>query len=193
MAKRSARRVASRRLVIDASIARAAGSDNASNPLALSCSKFLSAVLRICHAAVLTDTLAMEWSANQSSFARVWRRQMMSRRKIHEPTVAENTTLRRGVRRAAGDQAIAAILERDCHLIEAALATDRRVASLDDRARHHFHSVASKVHRLRRIHWLNPAPSSDAEPSHQQIIAWLESGAPDERTYCLGYTADPTV
>jgi hypothetical protein len=190
MAKRSARGVASRRIVIDASIAKAAGSDNASNPVAIFCSKFLTAVLRVCHRAVLTDALAVEWSNNQSKFARAWRRQMMSRRKIEEPTVGENATLRQGIRNAAGDDSVAEILEKDCHLIEAALATDQCVASLDDRARHHFHHVAAKVRQLRKVHWVNPAPPSpQAGSSTEHAIPWLEAGAPNDKTQCLGYAS----
>jgi hypothetical protein len=188
MAKRSARRAASRRIVIDASIAKAAGSENASSPVAVFCSKFLTAVLKVCHRAVLTDALAVEWSNNQSSFSRVWRRQMMSRRKIEEPSVAENATLRQGIRNAAADEAVAGILDKDCHLIEAALATDLCIASLDDRARLHFNRVAGKVRQLRRVHWVNPASSSRLAGSVVQVIPWLEAGAPNDKSQCLGHS-----
>jgi len=72
-------------------------------------------------------------------------------------------------------------MEKDRHWIEAALATDKRVASLDDRVRQHFRDRASKLSEVLSICWVNP------NMPHEASIAWLESGAPAERSRTLGF------
>jgi hypothetical protein len=60
---------------------------------------------------------------------------------------------------------------KDVHLIEAALAADKIVVSLDDQARALF-----DVGELRTILWVNPVRH------HPDCLAWLDEGAePDER------------
>ena len=70
---------------------------------------------------------------------------------------------------------------RDACLIEAALATDRTVASLDEQVRALFRQAADQVGELRAIVWVNPEREED-DP-----ILWLERGAPVEPDRMLGY------
>ena len=70
-------KVPSRVLVIDSSIARAAG-DTSNHPTARNCCDFLQAVLDVCHRIALTDPLRDEWNKHQSRFARTWRVSMMA-------------------------------------------------------------------------------------------------------------------
>jgi hypothetical protein len=72
------------------------------------------------------------------------------------------------------------IVLKDCHLVEAALATDLRVASLDDRVRGHFGRLAGTIDVLRPILWVNPAIAEE------RVVDWLESGAPDQKRRRLG-------
>ena len=65
-------------------------------------------------------------------------------------------------------------MQKDFHLIQAALTTDQRIASLDERARNHYRNVAPAIAALASIAWVNP---SQAEES---AIAWLQQGAPIE-------------
>ena len=71
----------------------------------------------------------------------------------------------------------------DLHLIEAALATDRTVASVDKKVRAFFSGEASacQVEELRTIVWVNP------ELEEETPILWLERGAPAEPERMLGY------
>jgi hypothetical protein len=72
----------SRRLVIDASVAAAAGDSIQDN--SRRCREFLQAVLRISHRAAMTPLLRKEWKGHQSLFAARWLSEMISMRKVDE-------------------------------------------------------------------------------------------------------------
>ena len=96
--------------------------------------------------------------------------------------ITAHTSLEKRIDRAQLDQPLAAAIENDRHLIEAALATDKRVASLDDRVRRHLRDHAAKLSELPSMCWVNPSVPDEA------AIVWLESGAPAEKFRKLGYT-----
>ncbi len=107
---------------------------------------------------------------------------MYARRLVDELDIGEDEALRGRIEQAAHDTDIAAILLRDAHLIELALAAHERILSLDETARYHYHGVAEEVRELRRICWVNPAIADEA------AVEWLTAGAPAERHRKLGYT-----
>src|SRR6266568_2952163 len=78
----------SRRLVIDASVARAAGGEGTTHPTSKHCRDLLQAVLTICHRVVLTPDITQEWNTHQSRFARLWRVSMVARKKIYHANTA---------------------------------------------------------------------------------------------------------
>jgi hypothetical protein len=100
----------SRRLVIDASVASAAGQTMA--PASRRCREFLQAFLCISHRAAMTPLLREEWKRHQSLFARARLAAVTSEGKVQ----------------AVPDAGRGA-------LVKAALATDKIVVSLDDTAR----------------------------------------------------------
>ncbi len=105
---------------------------------------------------------------------------MMARKKIVVANVLPNTALKEAIARLVFDEAIAEILEKDRHLIEAALVTDKRVASLDDEVRDALRQTGRGFPGVSTIIWVNPnAPD-------ERSIAWLESGAPNEKSRTLG-------
>ena len=53
---------------------------------------------------------------------------------------------------------------KDCHLIEAARATDRNVVSIDETVRQYFHTAARSVGPLREVRWVNPT-LTDEQPA----------------------------
>ncbi|HLN32763.1 MAG TPA: hypothetical protein VK395_33850 [Gemmataceae bacterium] len=73
------------------------------------------------------------------------------------------------------DSDVLAIVLKDCHLLEAALATDSRIASLDEKARHHCAELAVAIEEMRAIIWVNP------DVPEEGAIEWLEQGAPAEK------------
>ena len=169
-----------RRLVIDASIARAAGGEDAIYPTSKHCREFLAAVLRICHHMVMTYDVSDEWNRHQSAFARRWRVQMVSRKKLHVITAPADFALRAQVEQHAPSERAKETMLKDVHLLEAAMSSDHAVISLDETVRAYFSSLAERLNPLRQVAWLNPDRSED------QLVSWLEGGAKVQRSMCLG-------
>jgi hypothetical protein len=174
-------KVRSRGLVIDASIAKAAG-DVSMHPTSRNCREFLQAVLRLCHRMVMTEAIQAEWNKHQTPFARGWRTSMVARRKLVFIEVASHLSLEKRIERTVADQYLAAIIDKDRRLIEAALVSEKRVISLDDKVRKHLRDHHSRLAEVRSICWVNPCTLEE------HAIAWLETGAPAERTRLLGFT-----
>jgi hypothetical protein len=173
-------KVRSRVLVIDASIARAAG-DVSMHPTSRSCREFLQAVRQHGHRMAMTEPIQEEWNKHQSRFARGWRTSMVARKRIEFVEVAPHLTLEKRVARVVADEFLAVIIDKDRRLIEAALVTEKRVTSLDDHVRKHLQDHLPRLPEVRSICWVNPCTSEEG------AVAWLEAGAPAERTRRLGY------
>jgi hypothetical protein len=171
MAKR-AKRV---RLVIDASILRAAG--DRSVP-ARSCRDFLEAVLEICHQVVACGELSGEWRRHRSRYSAVWQRRMISRKKFKVDSV--RAPLKEAVEDLDLPDGQRLDLLKDLHLVEMALQTDGRVASLDESARGLFARASTSLRDLRSLTWVNPMRSEDG------AIEWLEKMCPREPERSLG-------
>jgi len=170
----------SQRLVVDASVARASGGADATYPTSKHCRDFLDVVRKICHQIVMSPDIAAEWDRHQSHWARTWRVSMVARKKLCRVNPSGDTELQdRVVGVAAGDSQREAML-KDYHLIEAALATDQCIASLDDTARDLFARAARQVKELRGVAWVNPFLPDE------QPIPWLAGGARPEKTRLLG-------
>ena len=160
--------------VIDASVVRAAGGEEASFPASKHCRDLLKAVLSICHRIVLTQEVMDEWKANWSRFGRKWLTSMYARKKVGWPSVAANPALRRAVQEALTDPGDADEALADMHLVEAALAVGARIASRDDRAKGLLKKAAGDVAALRTVIWVNP------DTQAAEVEAWLLNGAPDD-------------
>src|SRR5215208_5859634 len=165
----------SRRLVIDASVARSSGDEQATYPTSKRCRDFLLAILEISHQAVMTTEIQNEWNKHQSGFARRWRVSMVARRKLCIVDAPSNRDLRARIRRAAVKDMDGDAMLKDTHLIEAAIATDRIVISLDETVRVLFLEITDKVKELRIIVWANP------DKTVENCISWLRDGAKAER------------
>src|SRR5262249_32018194 len=144
-----------RRLVIDASVAGAAG-DREATP-SRECSAFLEVLRDLKHHVAMSRPLLEEWHEHQTRFASSWLRSMFARRCVEMVEIEEDTALRTALQEAVPRPRIAAILLKDAHLIELALMVDRRVIALDEEARTHFGQAAEMVAALRTIYWVNPA------------------------------------
>ena len=70
--------------------------------------------------------------------------------------------------------------EKDAHLLEAAIATDKLVSSRDDQARSVFRDVAVNVQELKPIVWVNPTRCEESP------VRWLLEGAQAEPHRMLG-------
>ena len=116
-----ARATPSRRLVVDASVYRSAGPEDATFPLSKSCRDFLKAILRICHTVVFTDAIREEWRRHRSRFARTWLVQMYARKKVIELDVGADRALRAAIRNSSMTEKQKSAMDKDVHLLEAAL------------------------------------------------------------------------
>jgi len=170
----------SKRLVIDTSIARSSGGKDAVHPTSKHCRDFLQAVLKICHQVVMSEDIEHEWDNHQSNFARMWRTAMVSKRKVCAVSIQQSARMRSSIQNIAHSEKAAQAMIKDVHLIEAAIATDKIVFSLDEEVRTLFRMAAASIVPLRKVHWANP------DNIQEGIIEWLENGARMERERWLG-------
>jgi hypothetical protein len=167
-----------RAILVDTSVARSAGSARATDVRAAACRDALKAIRKTTLHAVLSSALREEYDrqAMMSKFFRRWLLWMTARRRIwevdpplHRPTRAAARRLLPAPRQEA--------VEKDLHLVSAALASDRRVLSGDDRMRDDLATLAAGVRALAQLHWANPETPD--------CLDWLSRTAPDERTWML--------
>ncbi len=161
MAERKVRlaRAPSRLLVIDASVLRAAGTSE--HPTSSACRGVLIDILEICHRACDTPAIGEEWKRHQSNFARRWRSRMYARGKIKPPAPVDGSAIRATVRsRGTLTPEQIASIEKDLHLVEAALGADRIVVSADNRMRALLREL--RIGALRGMIWANPVTERDS-------------------------------
>jgi hypothetical protein len=175
----------SRQLVVDASIAKAVGSAAATHPTPLRCRAFLQGIAaERGYTMVWTEAIAEEWRRHESAFAIRWRVQMASTQRIFDVDEARDEALREAIVLAATALEAGGIMQKDTHLIEAALATERTVTSLDERARGWFVRSVGRIPRLAKIVWVNPDIPAESP------IAWLRAGAKPEGARTLAQHRD---
>lgn len=167
----------SRRIVVDASVARAAGETE--HPTSQRCRQFLMDMLAICHKVVMSDEIAVEWKKHASGYSIRWLAAMRSRGKVVKVTPAMSDLFDRVVASAEWSANDMAAMEKDLLLLFAALATDKLVASGDDRVRGHFVKAAATVAEIAPITWVNPALAED------HCGGWLHAGARHDESLTL--------
>ncbi len=118
-----------------------------------------------------SGAIKAEWDKHESLFAIQWRVAMTNLQKLRHVNEEAQEDLRLAIEGHSDDPNVVALMLKDAHLLEAALATDRRVGSLDDTVRGHFGRLAAKLELLRAIMWVNPAIEDE------QAVQWLENGA----------------
>jgi hypothetical protein len=165
----------SRRLVIDASVARSSGGHDAVHPLSKYCRDFLKGTLTCGHRVVLSPPVNAEWKKHESAFARAWRSTMVARRRVSMNDIPEDAVLRDAIDDAAGSERDRLAMIKDAHLVEAARATDQTVVSLDDTVRRLFGAASTRVRSLRTVVWANPGHASE------DCSSWLADGAPPDK------------
>ncbi|MDB5345094.1 MAG: hypothetical protein JWP89_3471 [Schlesneria sp.] len=167
-------------IVIDCSIAHAAGPETARHPTSKHCRDFLLAILRICHRIGLSDAVADEWKRHRSGFARQWLVSMYARKKVVRIDAPADSALRDTISEFAASEITRDAMLKDAHLVETATNSDRRVASLDDTVRRLFGEIATHSSEIRSIYWVNP------DTEFEEVIEWLEAQAPLTANRLLG-------
>lgn len=158
----------SRRLVIDADVARSAGESE--HPTSSACRALLCTVLEVGNYVVMTQKLSEEWRRHRSRYSAIWLRQMFGRKRVYSDATEHDASLGQRIDDSLLENE-RTVARKDLHLIEAALATDRLVASRDEHAREAFRHASAVVRELKGIVWVNPTRTVDAP------VDWLRSGA----------------
>jgi hypothetical protein len=172
-------RGSSRRLVVDASIAYAAGEKPEETSKA--CREVLQCILSVSHRVVTTPEILREWQEARSLYSRRWLGKMRNLRKIDLLTGTENEELRERIQGTSRDAGVVQAMLKDIHLVEAALATDRIVISLDEKVRRYFAEASSVIDEFKQILWANPVFK------RERVVTWLNEGANAEKSRLLGY------
>jgi hypothetical protein len=172
-------------IVVDTSVAGAAGSIDSSSPTSVNCCDSLTAMREYGHRLVMSEPIQAKWMRHASYFALKWWTNMEHRRQVltlNNPIHADLRAALAVVLSAEASQKIA----DDIPLLEAALASDRRILSLNEKDRNHFRHAAQSANpgivALRDILWVNPDSTL-----REDAPAWLRAGAPDEPQRRLGW------
>ena len=165
----------SKRLIIDTDVAQASGDEDATDPRAINCRDFLKEVMAQNHRIVMTRKISDEWKRHQSRFALEWRASMDARRRVDRIDPPEYNELQDKITTTADNEDEIEVMQKDFHLLEAALETDKTVISLDETVRELFAEASQRVGEIRDFIWVNPDRTAEEEP-----IIWLKNGAPSE-------------
>ena len=164
-------------------VLRAAGSSVATDGTATLCRELLQLIYGTSHRCAVNNMLLQEWRTHSSAFARLWMQQMQSRRKLVR--VDSGSQLTERVRSALSPHYPPdawANIEKDLHLVHAALATGGIIISADARARLAFTTACGQIRELGRICWIKPEADGDL------LFRWLRGDAEAPRAWNL----DPT-
>ncbi len=180
-AKWAWRMATEKRLVIDASVAHAAGGRE--NPTSKRCTDFLEAVRQGDYRLVMTPDIFVEWQKHEAFFASTWLKSMVARKRVafFKADDVRNDALRDQIDKLAASDRDQREMAKDVHLLEAAIITDRIISSLNTKDRDRFKSICAKVVQIANVVWVNP----DAE--QEGCIDWLMSGAPPDKHRQLGH------
>ena len=166
----------SKRLVVNASVARAAGGEEATVSVSINCTEFLETFRDECsHHIVMTSEISEEWNTHQSNFAARWLKSMIARKRFDYVKPSVNKALRDKIEKTATRENDIEGMRKDFHILEAALATDQTIISLDEAIQKCFARAAQRVGEIRNIVWVNPDHTEEDEP-----LDWLQNGAPPE-------------
>ena len=100
---------------------------------------------------------------------------MDARKKVYRVNAPADEELRDKIKETATNDKEDEDIRKDFHLLEAALATDQTIISLDETVRGCFARATRHVGEIRDIVWVNPERMEEEEP-----IEWLKNGAPPE-------------
>ena len=171
-------------LVIDASIANAAGGLGKEDQGSTMCTNFLESVSNHDYYMVITRAISEEWNAHCTYYSYKWRNKMVGRKRVKTLGKADNPELERHFQSCFfKKETQRKALDKDMLLLEAALASDKRIASLDEKARTPARTLAASCPFVRDILWINPSKPEEAP------LQWLAAGAPMDARRLLGHQA----
>jgi len=164
-----------KRIVVDADIVSV-------NQCSKDCRKFMNDILEICHHVVLSKPISTEWKNHQVKYYIGWRSTMAARKKQCFIQSEQYPNIKTQIISAISvkPEKYQISVLKDFHLIDAALATDKIIISLDNKARDAYSKLSAQVKELKQITWLNPDTVSINE-----ITDWLDKGAKPKKEWKL--------
>jgi hypothetical protein len=165
--------------VIDTTIARSYC--ESTHPTSTHCREFLNAVRDLEFRVVMTDGLLEEWKRHRSKIFRTWLTSMFGRKLVARIKDVENASLRQKIKKYASSETNKREMLKDVLLLEASMATDWRVSSMNDIDRKRFRDICEYIVEIREVVWVNP------DIPAEKCLEWLEAGAPDDDFRKLGY------
>lgn len=171
-----------KRLVIDTNIARAVS--ESTNPTSINCRLFINAVRDLEFRVVITPDLLEEWKRHRSRVFNRWLTAMFARKLDFRIDDVENSKLREQIEQHAATETDTREMLKDALLLEAAMATDWIVTSMNETDHQRFKDVSQHIFEIRAILWVNP------DIPDENCIQWLEDGAPADDFRKLGYRDD---
>ncbi len=163
-------------LVIDASVARAAGGPEATATRSIACRDCLIEVRENGLLLTMSPAIKAEWKNHWSNYSRRWFFWMMGSRRVVKVRGVPNSDLILAISNLALERERDAA-EDDSHLVAAALESDYRIMSLDERARALFVTVSASMATLVLIHWVNA--------EDRGVLDWLRDRCPERRAFQL--------
>ena len=143
--------------------------------------------LRDCgHRIVWSTDIDREWNRHFTEFSTDWYTTMTNSGKVLDlrNVNVRDEGLRNEIHKFAPDIHIYKIMRKDIHLLEAALKSDKIVASKDKKAQRHFGIVCQHIGEIRDVVWVNP------DNEEEMCIDWLKDGAPAEQHRQLGFQVE---
>lgn len=169
----------SRQIVVDASVARSAG--DGVHPTSRMSREFLLDMMTICHRVVVSPDITAEWRNHASRFTVGWLAAMRSKGKVVKVIPDLEFDIRARILSCTDFQpGQIDAMEKDILLLEAAITTDRVVASSDRKVRELFATASAQVKEIANVTWVNPSDPED------RCDEWLKAGARGDHDRSLG-------
>lgn len=164
----------SKKLVVDKDVFCAAGLKSDPKSRSFVCRNILDAIFEICHRVVISKDINREWrhdlDQHPARYGFAWLAKMQSKRKVIKLENDELTEIKLDSITASVN--CEAAIRKDIHLVEAALASDIRIISMDEAVRKCLSKTLDQFENLKPLLWVNPERESD------KCLAWLKAGAP---------------
>ena len=168
-------------IVVDACIAHSAG--EAEHPVSSMCRNFLE-TLRECRIDFAANqNLLAEWRKHASSYSKSWFFAMVRTGRLKSLPEAKDRELWSAFGGEGCPDSDYRRISEDLHLVDAALCTDKRVASCDDRVRASLKTCLHLHPPVGDIAWVNPKFAAETP------LDWLRQGAPCEDCRLLKHYA----
>ncbi len=169
-----------RKIVVDTSVARAAGKlskDRKDINASKSAREILNAIRTKNHTAVFCEELSKEWDIHQSNFSRIWRVDMISRKRIDFVKI-NLIGINNSINLSDASPSEKTAMRKDAMLLQSALQKDRIIISFDFKARKLFKILSKTESSLNKIQWCPASATCNCAD-------WIESGVKYQKGFFL--------